>query len=347
MTHDESYGYLFAHFTGTEQTPDDEQIYFALSRDGLRWHDLRAYGDPVLRSPLGERGVRDPYIVREPDGRGAFLIATDLSIHHRGGDWATSDAKYHGSTSLVVWHSNDLAHWDEPWLLDVASSIPDAGYAWAPEAMWDERHGHYMLYWATLSEPDNTIGDPQNMYLATTTDFRSITTPVKWVDRERACIDVTMMRVGDWYYRASAGDGIIHIDRASNPYAVSVAPRFSDETGDADSWSFVADLDAIFAPSFNDICGGKPRSHELEGPELFRFNPSDAVVDGRSMPFGLIADRHAEHDGYIAFRSADLASADATDWAYSDVDFGTLKKRHGTILPVSEQEYRALETLAR
>ena len=40
--------YLFAHFTGTEGSATDEQMYFATSKDGLSWHDTRESGDPVL-----------------------------------------------------------------------------------------------------------------------------------------------------------------------------------------------------------------------------------------------------------------------------------------------------------
>ena len=56
-------GYLFVHFTGEEKL--GEQIYFALSRDGLHWMDLNN-GNPVLLSDIGEKGVRDPFILRNP-----------------------------------------------------------------------------------------------------------------------------------------------------------------------------------------------------------------------------------------------------------------------------------------
>lgn len=36
--------YLFVHFTGLEQSETDEQFYFALSRDGRHWRDLREAG---------------------------------------------------------------------------------------------------------------------------------------------------------------------------------------------------------------------------------------------------------------------------------------------------------------
>ena len=52
--------YLFVHFTGLEQSETDEQLYFALSRDGRHWRDLREAGFPVLTWKGGEGGVRDP-----------------------------------------------------------------------------------------------------------------------------------------------------------------------------------------------------------------------------------------------------------------------------------------------
>ena len=40
--------YLFVHFIGEERNPTDEQLYFALSRDGVHWRDLRPAGSPAL-----------------------------------------------------------------------------------------------------------------------------------------------------------------------------------------------------------------------------------------------------------------------------------------------------------
>lgn len=93
--------YLFAHFTGTEGSATDEQMYFATSKDGLSWHDTRESGDPVLswnNSQTGnsrgkDNGVRDPYLVRSPEGDTVYLIATELSIHNRGG-WGRGH-RYH------------------------------------------------------------------------------------------------------------------------------------------------------------------------------------------------------------------------------------------------------------
>lgn len=70
-------GYLLAHFIGEQ--PDGEQVYFSYSEDGLHWKDLNG-GQPVLRSDLGEKGVRDPFIIRSPLDHHFYIIATDLRI---------------------------------------------------------------------------------------------------------------------------------------------------------------------------------------------------------------------------------------------------------------------------
>lgn len=55
-------GYLFVTFTDGRE--DGEQVYFAISRDGLHYTDLND-GNPVLISDIGEMGARDPFIIRD------------------------------------------------------------------------------------------------------------------------------------------------------------------------------------------------------------------------------------------------------------------------------------------
>ena len=54
-------------------------MYFALSRDGLHWQDLNEQ-NPVIRWEDGEKGVRDPFIVRSVIDGKFYIIATDLRI---------------------------------------------------------------------------------------------------------------------------------------------------------------------------------------------------------------------------------------------------------------------------
>ena len=51
---------------------------------------------------MGEKGVRDPFILRSPEGDKFYMIATDLNIHANG-DWGA--AQNSGSQALMVWES--------------------------------------------------------------------------------------------------------------------------------------------------------------------------------------------------------------------------------------------------
>ena len=54
--------YLFVHFIGEERNPTDEQLYFALSRDGVHWRES---------APGRQSGVD---VARRREGRGATRI---------------------------------------------------------------------------------------------------------------------------------------------------------------------------------------------------------------------------------------------------------------------------------
>lgn len=84
------------------------QIYFSVSRDGMHWKNLG--NGPVLVSDVGEKGVRDPFIVRSRIDRKFHIIATDLRIAN-GKGWDT--AQYEGSTGLITWESEDLINWSK------------------------------------------------------------------------------------------------------------------------------------------------------------------------------------------------------------------------------------------
>ena len=64
--------YLFTLFK-EKLTPDGEQVYFALSKDGFNWTQVNG-GEPILTSTMGAMGCRDIEIVRMRDG--SFVILT-------------------------------------------------------------------------------------------------------------------------------------------------------------------------------------------------------------------------------------------------------------------------------
>ena len=77
-------GFLFTTMLD-ENTPISEQIYMGISEDGRHWDALNG-GKPVLVSDVGEKGVRDSFLLRSHDGQKMWLIATDLSVN-RNPNW--------------------------------------------------------------------------------------------------------------------------------------------------------------------------------------------------------------------------------------------------------------------
>jgi hypothetical protein len=299
--------YLMTHFTGESAT--GEQIYFSTSTDGLRWTDLNA-SQPVLRSTVGELGVRDPSLVRSPAGDRFFLIATDLRIAS-GKGW---DAAQHaGSTSLVIWESTDLVNWSAPRLANVAGAIPDAGCAWAPEAIWDPAAGNYLVYWATIS-PRNGV-DKARIWHSRTTDFRTFTAAQPYIDRPgtQGIIDTQIIEVagnvGGYRYIRASGDGQISVEGSNQLLS---------------GWTRLGDLSHL------GLTGA-----QVEGPILHQYNNRNE--------WGIWVDQYASGRGYLPLTTTNLASTSGYRIrGTSEYTLGASRKRHGFISGITQAEYDAL-----
>ncbi|WP_128379321.1 family 43 glycosylhydrolase [Streptomyces cavernae] len=304
-------GYMFSYFTG-EGTSDGEQLYFALSKgnDPLKWRELND-GKPVLTSTLGEKGLRDPFIIRSPEGDKFYQIATDLRIYGNG-NWDA--AQRTGSKSIMVWESTDLVNWTNQRLVKVS---PDsAGNTWAPEAFYDEQRGEYVVFWASkLYDNEAHTGDTYNrMMYATTRDFHTFSEPKVWIDRGYSVIDSTVIQHDGTYFRLSKDE---RNNTSSTPNSKFIFEEKSDSLLDL-SWDAVAE--GI----------GKGAMSAAEGPLVFKSNTEDkwyAFLD----EFG--------GRGYIPFETTDLASGAWTPSTGYDLPS---RPRHGTVLPVTQAEYDRL-----
>ena len=139
----------------------------------MNWRELNE-GKPVLTSTLGEKGVRDPFIIRSPEGDKFYMIATDLKINGNG-DWGK--AQTWGSRSIMVWESNDLVNWTDQRMVEVAPE--EAGNTWAPEIMYDKTTGEYIVFWASrmFGDASHTGNAYQQMMYSKTRDFYTFTEP--------------------------------------------------------------------------------------------------------------------------------------------------------------------------
>lgn len=295
-------GFLFVTFKG-EQSPMTEQIYFALSQDGRNWRALNG-GEPVLVSKIGEKGVRDPYLLRAHDGKTFYLIATDLSINLNH-DWGR--AVHAGSHSIVIWESTNLVDWSEPRLANVAAE--DAGCTWAPEAVYDEDAGDYLVFWASTTKRDDF--GKQRIWAARTKDFKTFGKPFIYIERPAHVIDATIVRAGTNYFRFTKDDTFKAITMETS--AKLMGP-----------WHDVPDFSLA-----------KVRGYE--GPECYLVSPATA---DQPPTWCLILDYYSKGQGYQPFITHDLAGGQFTPGAGFSFPF---RLRHGSVVPLSEAEYNRLE----
>lgn len=295
-------GFLFVTFKG-ESTPLTEQIYFATSKDGRTWEALNK-GDPVLVSKLGDKGVRDPYLLRAHDGKKFYLIATDLSINLNH-DWKR--AAQAASQSIVIWESTDLVKWSEPRLVKVAPD--DAGCAWAPEAIYDEDTGDYLVFWASLTKRDNF--DKFRIWAARTKDFMKFGEPFIYIEKTTTLIDTTIVRDGHRYFRFTKDERIKNI-------TLEVSDKL---TG---TWKEINDT------SIAKLIG-------YEGPECYLIEPAS---EGKPPTWGLILDQYSKQAGYQPFTTHDLASGQFTPGTGFTFPF---RFRHGSVVPISTEEYSRIQ----
>ncbi|MFT9397039.1 MAG: family 43 glycosylhydrolase [Bifidobacterium psychraerophilum] len=322
--------YMFAYFA--DNTGEKENIYFATSEDGDYWLDLSNDDtSPSLTTDVGKQGVRDPFLIRSPEGDKFYIIATDLEVATQG--WGGPM-----STKIQTWESTDLKHWEGPFLSELAAPLGDVEKMWAPEAWWDEATGQYFIYWATNcwnSCPADNLGDSLNMYISTTRDFRSFSKPELWIDRSNSVIDVSIIKIGDWYYRIS-GDGDLNIEKSKRidvPTTGLVTERTSD-----DQWVSVGKLSDFVGASQLSAIGG------VEGFEWVTYNPDDRTTEDGKPVYALIADQYGKNAGYRPFRFTDIEDPSTWDVDFTDFNWDAIKKRHGGIISVTAAERKALES---
>ncbi len=303
--------YLFVHFR-ERKTPDGEQVYFGLSRDGFHWEAVNR-GLPVLWSRLGEKGVRDCTIIRcQADGK-YRIFATDLSLAYNFRtkyhlDWPTVSRS--GSKCLAMWESADLLHWSEQRLLPLGDE--DFGCLWAPDVFYDPQMQDYVLHWSS-SHASNGFGN-MGIYYSRTRDFRSFTPPRLLYSKEDAGIIDSAIYIEDGKY-------FLFVKSDHNPERILLL-RADQALG---PYERVEEFD-------RSMLAIEPGLYE--GPTAFR------LADGR---WCLLLDYYGSGgagQGYVPFVADSLHGG---HFVRADGQFCfPYGFKHGTVIPISMEEYRAI-----
>ncbi|KAJ7085212.1 glycosyl hydrolase [Mycena belliarum] len=300
--------YGFVYFEG-EGFATGEQIYFAVSQTNspVSWTVVNG-GRPVLKSTMGTKGLRDPFIIHDPSGSKFYVIATDLRIFG-GTTWGQASSV--GSLSLAIWESPDLKTWSAQRLVRVSPAT--AGMTWAPEATWDPTLKKFVVYWASnlfaASDTAHTGNTYTRIMYATTTDFKTFSAAQVWIDPGVSIIDTTVAfdSASGYYHRFSKTDGQVNQERSTSLFG---------------AWQSVTK--GIGQAMF----GG------VEGPLVFLSNVWPGVwhvwVDGISP------------QGYHPFETHNITSG---VWTFSTGYSLPADPRHGTVFSISAAEAANLRAL--
>ena len=203
------YGWLYCHMSDR-----GEWTAYALSRDGLHFHDLIG-GDPVFDPALHARiegGTRDAYVCRKHDGSGYLMVTTDMCVA-KSGQWYNYGIDLLTSDDLIRWESVTFDFREGPACFSDPDAPDPCDYAgiarvWAPQIFWnpdyvwpDGRRGGYMIYYSLLNPAEESY---DRMYYSYADEsFTTLTKPRLLFDWGYATIDA------DIHYLES--DGLYHL----------------------------------------------------------------------------------------------------------------------------------------
>lgn len=287
--------YLFTYFTGN--SIDEEAVRYAVSMDGYTYWALND-NKPVLDSKVisSTGGVRDPHILRCKDGKTFYMVLTDM-VSANG--WSSNRA-------MILLKSTDLVNWSHT-IINIQkrySNQEDLKRVWAPQTIYDNQTGKYMVYWS-MKHGDT----PDVIYYAYAnkdfTDLEGEPEPLFIPANKNACID------GDIVYK----DSVYHLfyKTEGNGNGIKVATTASLTSG---NWKEEPDY--------------KQQTPEaVEGAGTFKLIGQDKYI--------LMYDMYMKGK-YQFTETIDLKKFKVID---NDVKMD-FHPRHGTVIPITRDELRRL-----
>ena len=168
--------YLFTSF----REPATDGLHLAYSKDGYKWKDL---GGDFLKPEVGGKLMRDPSIVRAPDGTYHLV-------------WTTN---WKGDKGFGYASSRDLVHWSKQEFIPVMAHEPDVINVWAPELFYDEEKNEFIIIWAStipfrFAKGQEDEKNNHRMYYTVTKDFKTFSQAALFADPGFSIIDAVIVR---------------------------------------------------------------------------------------------------------------------------------------------------------
>lgn len=188
--------------------PATDGLRFLTSIDGEHWDSIP--GVWLIPQVGQQRVMRDPSIVRTPDGTFHFV-------------WTCS---WKGDPGFGYASSKDLIHWSKERFIKVMDD-PTTVNVWAPELFYDGVKKQCMIVWASCVPykfPKGVEDEMNNhrLYYTTTKDFKSFAPSKLLIDTDFSAIDATILKRGKNDYVMVLKDNTrparnLRVSFASNP----------------------------------------------------------------------------------------------------------------------------------
>ena len=298
--------YLFAFFPSNS----DENIYYALSDNGYDYTVINQ-NKPVFTAEghtvMG--GLRDPHILRGEDGR-FYMVATDMR----------SALGWSSNRGIVLMRSDDLVNWTCSQVhfptRYAGTYFANVTRVWAPETIYDPVAGKYLVYFSILTN-DGVVTYDKVFYAYANDDFTDLEgEPTYFYDRGGATIDMDIVY--------NENDGLYHAfyknEGAGGICQVTATTLTAPAGEEGSQWS---------APS-----GTLQQTTEaVEGAGIFRLINSDDWI--------------LMYDCYMNGHYQFCSSPDLFQFTFrkNTATQGAFTPRHGTVIPITEEEYQILKLL--
>lgn len=302
--------YLFVYFPAN----NNENIYYAISNDGYNFTPMNDGNRVVAADSVSlKKGLRDPHILRAPDGW-FYMVNTDMK----------SAEGWSSNRGMVLMKSKDLISWKHATIhfpdRFKGTYFANVTRVWAPETIWDQDYvnkdgskGRLMIYFSILTN-DGKVSFDKVFYAYANDDFTDVLDePTYFYDRGSATIDMDIVyNPNDSLYHAfykNEGQGGICKVTTKN----LIAAKGQEGT----QWS---------KPSST----LQQTTEAVEGAGVFKLINQDSWI--------LMYDCY--NNGHYQFTS----SADLTNFKFvQNTEMkGAFTPRHGTVIPITAEETRAL-----
>ena len=305
--------YLFCYFTGNEV--DEQQIHLAVSTDGYNFEAIND-NKAIIEQTKGTGCVRDPYIFKAVDENGKdcyYIVATDMNAL----DGWTSNHR------IIFWKSYDLINWEDEFLLDFRDfeGFENCNRAWAPQVIYDEAVGKYMVYlalseWDDPATPENE--DIAQHYYLYTTDFKTFSDPEYLYGRRTEA----GVREDGWKYDGvQCIDGDMIYNEKDGYYYLFFKEDLTQKIAYVRSKSATGPFNEDYTICSLNWWG-------VEGSTMYRINGTDAWM--------MIMDEYGEGT-FFGQMTRDFRNFRRVQRSRYGLDH--LRPRHGSVVTITEDEY--------